>query len=216
MSGIWLGIETTAELGGAALTGPDGILAETMLPVRAYHSEKLLPAIAAMLSEAGTGKGELAGIGVSIGPGSYTGLRIGTATALGLSAGWGVPLKGVSTLRVLASQLPAGPVLACIRARKGEVFAGVFDTQDPLSDELIPQGLYRADDLAGMVTGMKLNAAGSGRTELPVSVDLNWVLPLQDRPRPSSAAFCASVLAGAKGFDNELEPLYLRGFNEKA
>jgi tRNA threonylcarbamoyladenosine biosynthesis protein TsaB len=99
---VWLGIETTSAEGGVALVSGEGILAETVLPVRAVHSEKVLPAVAGIFDSTGFDPRDLAGIGVSLGPGSYTGLRIGISTASGLSAGLGVPVKGVGTLRVIA------------------------------------------------------------------------------------------------------------------
>jgi tRNA threonylcarbamoyladenosine biosynthesis protein TsaB len=105
-TGAWLGIETTSAGGGVAVVSDGELLAETFLPVDVVHSEKVLPAVSELFTITGTDPVEMAGIGVSLGPGSYTGLRIGIATALGLAAGLGVPLKGVGTLRVLARIQP--------------------------------------------------------------------------------------------------------------
>ena len=215
MTGIWLGIDTTSAVGGVALLSEGELLMESILPVKALHSEKLLPAISELMRSSGTDGRDLAGIGVSRGPGSYTGLRIGIATALGLSAGWKVPVKGVSTLRVIVSALPDGPVLGCIRARTGEVFAGSFLSPDPSSPEIIPQGLYTSERLAELIEDRVYSAAGSGRTELPGLEGLKWTSSLLDHPRPSLAAVCASITADAQGFDGKLEPLYLREFNQK-
>jgi len=215
LTGTWLGIDTTSTLGGVALVKDGELLIESILPVKAFHSEKLLPAVSELMDSSGMRGGDLTGIGVSRGPGSYTGLRIGTATALGLSAGWGVPVKGVSTLRVISSLLPSGAVLCCIRARANELFAGAFSSPDPLSSEIITQGLYSSEDLLRLLAGKEYTAAGSGRTELHSAANIRWASPLLDNPRPSSAALCAAALAEEEGFDGNLEPLYLRGFNEK-
>ena len=215
MTGIWLGIETTSRLGGVALVSGGEVLSESLLPVGAFHSEKLLPAVASALVSAGIEGKHLEGIGVSRGPGSYTGLRIGTATANGLSAGWGVPLRGVSTLRAMASLLPEGPVLCCVRARAGEVFAGAFASPDPLSHEIIPQGLYTSKDLFDLTLGHMFTATGSGRTELPRGEHLSWASPVLDTPRPSAVAVAAATIAKSLGFQECIEPLYLRGFNER-
>jgi len=215
LTGTWLGIDTTSTLGGVALVKDGRLLMESILPVKAFHSEKLLPAVSELMESSGIMGYELSGIALSRGPGSYTGLRIGTATAMGLSAGWGVPVKGVSTLRVIASLLPAGNVLCCIRARAGELFAGAFSSPDPLSAETLPQGLYAAEELPAHLAGKVYTAAGSGRTELPALDNIRWASSLLDNPRPSAAAFCASALAAEEGFDSNPEPLYLRGFNEK-
>jgi tRNA threonylcarbamoyladenosine biosynthesis protein TsaB len=214
LSGIWLGIDTTSSLGSVALLGDGKLLTEFVLPVMGFHSEKILPAVETALRESGTAGPDLSGIGISLGPGSYTGLRIGLSTALGLSAGWDVPLKGVSTLRVIASSLPEGTVLACIRARKAEVFAGAFFSPDPLSDEIVPQSLYSAVQLEKLLAGRTFSAAGSGRSEISIST-VRWTNPLFDHPRASAVAACAFSLAERDGFDDEIEPMYLREFNQR-
>ncbi len=214
LSGIWLGIDTTASMGGVALLEDGVLLTETLLPVKGFHSEKLLPAVQKALSESGITGRNLSGIGVSLGPGSYTGLRIGLATVLGLAAGWNVPVKGVSTLRVIAASLPEGSVLSCIRARSGEVFAAAFSSPDPLSEEILPQSLYAAGVLEKLVFGKNFAAVGSGRTEIN-SPDLKWVHPIMDISRPSIVAVCANTLAARDGFDQDIEPLYLREFNQR-
>jgi tRNA threonylcarbamoyladenosine biosynthesis protein TsaB len=214
LSGIWLGIDTTSSPGGVALLKSGFLLAESILPVTCFQSEKLLPAIETTLKDSGVSGRDLSGIGVSTGPGSYTGLRIGISTALGLSAGWQVPLKGVSTLRVIAGSLPEGPVMCCIKARAGEVFAGAFSSPDPLSEEIIPQALYSSAAFEKLLNSRVFSCAGSGRTEIS-SPGLNWVIPLLDHPRPCIVAAFASILAARDDFDKELEPLYLREFNQK-
>ena len=214
MSGIWLGIDTTSSMGGVALLRDDALQAEIVLPVTGFHSEKIIPAISKVLSESEITGRDLSGIGVSLGPGSYTGLRIGLATVLGLAAGWEVPVKGVSTLRVIAASLPEGPVLACIKARKGEVFAGVFLSPDPSSREIIPQSLYSAEEFERLVAEQSYSAVGSGRSEIRCP-KLSWIHPILDHPRSSLVASCASLLAGKDGFDDTIEPLYLREFNQR-
>lgn len=214
MSGIWLGIDTTSSMGGIALVKEGILLAESILPVTGFHSENILPAIEKALNESGFAGRDLSGIGVSLGPGSYTGLRIGLSTVLGLSAGWQVPIKGVSTLRVIAASLPEGPVFSCIRARTREVFAGAFSSPDPLSEEIIPQSLYSSKVLEELLSERFFSAAGSGRSEIACA-GLKWVHPIQDHPRSSIVAVCARALAEKDGFDQDIEPLYLREFNQR-
>ena len=217
MTGIWLGIDTTSTTGGVALLRDGELIAESILPVMSFHSEKLLPAISQLLDSSGITGQELAGIGVSAGPGSYTGLRIGAATVMGLATGWKVPMKGVSSLRVLAAALPSGrPVLSCIRARQEEVYAGAFQSSDPLSQEIIASGIYTAHELLDMLNG-EYTAVGSGRRELTGcdKINLHWAPEIMDHPRPALAALCASARAAAHGFDENIEPLYLREFNQR-
>ena len=96
------------------------------------HSTRLHPALAAALAELGWTPAEaarrLAAVAVTTGPGSFTGLRIGIATAMGLSHAWGLPLVGVSTLLILAHAAGPrpGPVAAAIPTPRGECYAALF------------------------------------------------------------------------------------------
>jgi tRNA threonylcarbamoyladenosine biosynthesis protein TsaB len=90
---------------------------------RPGHSTRLLPLAAELLARAGLRWGELDRIAVGVGPGTFTGLRVGIATAHGLAQSSGAELVGVSSLRALALAAPAEEtVLAAIDARRGEVF----------------------------------------------------------------------------------------------
>lgn len=217
-TGIWLGIETSSSGGGAALVEPGGtLIGESILPIRASSSERLLLCISDLLATTRLSGGDLAGIGVSIGPGSYTGLRIGVATALGLSAGWAVGVKGVSTLRALAySCCSRGPVMAALAARKGEVFAAVYGSSDPTSRAIVEEGIYESAALAAALRSTDDPVAiGTGRAELGVE-GASWVDPLLDCPRPSVIAVLGARLAAATGFDKAPAPVYLRSFRQKA
>lgn len=218
MTGVWLGIETTTSTGGVALVRDGKLVAEEYLPVIAVHSEKVLPCISDLLERTEISSGEISGIAVSSGPGSYTGLRIGIATAIGLSAGWEIGLKGVETLRVLASSVIAEhPVLACIRARQSEVYAALYESSSPDAGILIPPGVYMVSALMKeLPTGDELIAVGSGRSEMSLPDSVLWAPELWDIPRPSLVALIGSIRAGAEGFDRSITPVYLRGFNEKA
>lgn len=215
MTGAWLGLETTGSRGGAAVVSSDGaVLAESVLDLRGSCSVVLLPTVAGLLKAAGLERSALGGIAVSTGPGSYTGLRVGIATAMGLSAGWGTGLKGVPTLRTLAWQSRSqGPVLAAVRARRGEVFAAVFRSADPLSDVLLEPGVYVAGSIAPLLETLGAVAVtGTGIPEiLPDRPECD-----SDLPSPSSVAALGIVMTKFSGFDSAPEPLYLRGFREEA
>src|SRR5512138_896658 len=132
-----LGIETSTRQGGAALVGDEGLVSEYTLNVEVTHSERLLPAIDRMLHDAGATLATLGGLAVSIGPGSFTGLRIGLSTAKGLAYATGLPVVGVPSLEALAWAVPAArwPVCAVLDARKQEVYAALFQHE--------PTGLRR-------------------------------------------------------------------------
>lgn len=109
------------------------------------HSYELLPELDRLMSESGTAWSDVESIAVGVGPGTFTGLRIGVSTARALGQGLGVPVAPVSSLEALASgAAPAPeelgpPVLALIDARRGQVFAGLYgvaDREDPLLEEI--------------------------------------------------------------------------------
>ena len=123
-----LGIETSTTQGGVAVVGPAGLVCEYTLNVEVTHSERLLPALDRVLRDAGLDLGALGGIAVSIGPGSFTGLRIGLSTAKGIAYATGLPLVGVPTLEAMAWTVPYArfPVCPVLDARKQEIYAALF------------------------------------------------------------------------------------------
>jgi tRNA threonylcarbamoyladenosine biosynthesis protein TsaB len=123
-----LGVETSTMQGGVALLGENGLVSEYTLNLEATHSERLLPAIDHMLRDVGVGLDALGGIAVSIGPGSFTGLRIGVSTVKGLVYATGLPAVGIPTLEALAWSVPYAREQICpiLDARKQEVYAALF------------------------------------------------------------------------------------------
>ena len=218
MTGVWLGIETTTSTGGAALIRNGVLLAEEFFPINKTHSEKILPGISRLLKQADIEAEEITGIAVSAGPGSYTGIRIGIATANGLSAGWGIGAVGVETLRILAASVTSDhPVLSCIKARKNEVFAAVYESSSYEAGAIITPGVYFASAIEQKISGLdKLIAVGSGKYMISFSGNVLMAPALWDTPRPSIVALNGSLKAESRGFDKYPKPVYLRGFNEKA
>jgi len=127
-----LAIETSTYSGSIAVSEGSRTVGELYLDMGPSHSEKLVPAIDRMLSDLGIDKKDLGGIAVSLGPGSFTALRVGISTAKGLSYSLGIPVTGASSLEILAMNLPFAPFQVCAvtDARKGELFAALFRTDD--------------------------------------------------------------------------------------
>jgi len=123
-----LAIETSTYAGSIAVVVDGAILGEYYFNIGPVHTEKLIPSIDWLLSELGMVKSDLSGVAVSLGPGSFTSLRVGISTAKGICYSLGIPLVGVSSLKALAMNLPFASYNICpvIDARKGEVFASLF------------------------------------------------------------------------------------------
>ena len=99
---IILGIETSTRLGSVALIDETRLIAEYRVSLEMKQAERLLPLIDAMLKETKISLSDLGAIAVSVGPGLFTGLRVGIATAKGLAMGRGLPLFPVPTLQAIA------------------------------------------------------------------------------------------------------------------
>lgn len=138
-----LAIETSTYSGSIAVSEGGRTLGELYLDMGPSHSEKLVPAIDRMLTDLGIGRKDLNGVAVSLGPGSFTALRVGISTAKGLSYSLGIPVIGASSLEIIAMNLPFAPVQVCAvtDARKGELYAAMFRTDGGvvcrLSDDMI-------------------------------------------------------------------------------
>ncbi len=123
-----LGIDTSTPCGSVGLADDGGVISEYLLNVPVTHSERLLAAIHFVLKEAGCAMEALDGWAVSLGPGSFTGLRIGVSTVKGLAYATGKPVVGVPTLDGLAAQISPTPYLICpiLDARKKEVYTAFY------------------------------------------------------------------------------------------
>src|SRR2546428_679884 len=113
---------------GAALLDGELVVGEYVLDVRLTHSERLMAAIDRLLTDAGWTVGELEGLAVAMGPGSFTGLRVGLSTVKGLALALSIPIAAVPTLDAMAAMLPfaALPICPVLDARKGEVYASLY------------------------------------------------------------------------------------------
>ncbi len=123
-----LGIDTATLACSAAVVAGGEILAEYTLLVKKTHSERLLPLVAKLLADVGLSVADLDGVAVAAGPGSFTGVRIGVATARALGQALKLPLIGVSTLEALASQAGCFPGLVSpiLDARRGQIYNALF------------------------------------------------------------------------------------------
>jgi tRNA threonylcarbamoyladenosine biosynthesis protein TsaB len=127
------------------------LVAERRAPAHRPGSETLLPAIDALLRRARCEVAAIEAFAVCAGPGSFTGLRVGIATAKGLAFGSGIPVAAVSTLAALALRAPRtrDAIVAVLDARRDEVYAAGFARSgDAVEPGELSEGLYSAEELA--------------------------------------------------------------------
>lgn len=152
---ILLAIETSGICGSVSLVAEGSCIAEYSLASKLTHSKRLLAGVDWVMNEAEISWEQINAIAISLGPGSFTGLRIGLSTAKGLAMASNKPLLGVSTLDGLANQFIHTPQLICpiLDARKKEVYTafyrcGVDGAPKRISDFLN----IRPEDLAEKIT----------------------------------------------------------------
>lgn len=142
-----LALESATNVAGVALLRGDALLGAFESDAGQQHAERLLPMVDALLREHAVGLGDLEAFAISIGPGSFTSLRIGLSTLKGLAFGSDVPVAPVSTLEALAAAADqAGPIAACLDARRGELYAGAWGAPgaEPAS---LPESVYTPVEL---------------------------------------------------------------------
>jgi tRNA threonylcarbamoyladenosine biosynthesis protein TsaB len=164
-------IETATETVGVAVCTPAGVQAELTLTGRRRHVETLTPALAHLLDQVDLVPADLGLVAVDIGPGLFTGLRVGVAAAKGLAQALGIGVMPATSLDITTAGAAAaglrGLVLACVDARRGEVFAAAHEVGPPGTApiERLAPGLFAPGELAaalGAFAGAPVHAVGDG------------------------------------------------------
>ena len=160
-----LGLDTATAVAVACVLRSDGKAFEAPAdPARLFerpqHSAELLPAAARALERAGLDWADLDAVAVGVGPGSFTGLRVGIATARALASAHGLELRPVPSLAALATGMDAPLALPLVDARRGEVFAALYDR----AELRWPAFAAAPDAVAARVaeSGLTPQAAGDG------------------------------------------------------
>jgi tRNA threonylcarbamoyladenosine biosynthesis protein TsaB len=153
-----LGIETATRTGGIAILTEKGVVAEYTLNIEVTHSERLMSTVDRVLRDTGIALAAIDGFAVSIGPGSFTGLRIGISTAKGLAFTTEKPVMAVPTLKALAWNLPdaAIPICPLLDARKKEVYAAVYRLQQGVIDTVMGESVLPIQALQKKTAGQML------------------------------------------------------------
>jgi tRNA threonylcarbamoyladenosine biosynthesis protein TsaB len=179
---------------------------------RPGHTTRLLPLAAGLLDDAGLRFADVELIAVGLGPGTFTGLRIGVATARGLAQATGAALAGVPSLRALAHNVDASIVLAVLDARRGEAFvAGFQDGAEVLAPAALgPEALER---LAPPPGGGAWLAAGDGAVRFRAALEDAGITVMPDTDpahRITAAAICRLALQDGPAARDRVTPLYVR------
>lgn len=151
-----LALETATLAGSIAIVDDvEGLIGEVKVSVKIAHSERLMPSIEWLLKASGISIKEIDIFAVSIGPGSFTGLRIGLSTVKGFAFAAGRPVVPVRTLDAFARTMPFCCDLVCpmLDARRNEVYAALYRWDNDICTKIIPETSIKPEELLREITG---------------------------------------------------------------
>lgn len=215
-----LGIDTATPAVGCAIGGHEGVLACFTAARGRRHAETLVPAIDHLRRSVGIELDELGAIAVDVGPGLFTGLRVGVATAKAMASALRVPVVGVSSLDLVAFPVRFTPrlIASVVDARRGEVFFAFY--------RQVPGGLQRVtdprvgstDELTAELLATRDECLAVGDGAVRYAADLHELTTVEvadaglQYPSPASLVQLAHARALREEFVNpwDVEPVYLR------
>lgn len=200
---IVLGLDTALPACSVAVLDGERVLARISEPMTRGHQERLATMVEAAMTAAGLDFGGLDRVGVTVGPGSFTGLRVGLAFAKGLGLALDVPCIGIGSLQALAASLPAeGRVAACIDAKRGQVYLQAFVDGRA---ESAPEALDVDAAIEALSGPGPLALVGSGAALLAPRLPAALVHPLEAADPVAVARLAAGVAEPSPPL-----PIYLR------
>ncbi len=214
-----LGIDTSTSCGSVGLIDNGEVVFDYLLNIPVTHSERLLGAIELVLRDARCPIDDLDGWAIALGPGSFTGLRIGVSTVKGLAFATGKPVAGVSTLDVLASQIVPTPFLICpiLDARKKEVYTAFYRYEKCLLKRQSDDQAIRPEDLVGRIKEQTIFLGDGARTYKGFLIDSLSSLalfpsaPLHLSHGSMVAKLGSELLQRGEGLDlSTFAPIYVR------
>jgi tRNA threonylcarbamoyladenosine biosynthesis protein TsaB len=215
-----LGITTSTMQVGSAIGGHEGVLASIHTSKAKRHAEALVPSIDFLRRQARIDLDEVSCVAVDVGPGLFTGLRVGIATGKAMAHALRVPMIGVSSLDLTAFPVRFSPrlVVVALDARRGEVFTASY-RQVPGGIQRLADGIVcTPDDLAGdlTATGEDVLLIGDGALRYRETFEDLGSVEIGDQGLAYPSAASLVQLAHARALreewvqPSELEPLYLR------
>jgi tRNA threonylcarbamoyladenosine biosynthesis protein TsaB len=220
---VLLALDTATPLVSVALHDGERVVVEHSSEQPMKHGEHLAPLVARAMSDAGIVRQDLTAIAVGVGPGPFTGLRVGIVTGRTFAFALGLPVRGLTSLDAIAHEAwlagHRGDLLVATDARRKEVYAAAYVLGDERTERVTEPAVARAADLPAAQRA--LPTAGRGASLYPDSLPRPF--PLLDvsggaladlavrrlRDLPSAAVGDLQWVGPGQGFDG-LEPLYLR------
>jgi len=185
-------------------SGSDSVMGEVTETIGRGHAEHLMHVVDEALVKAGTALSTIERVVVTVGPGSFTGIRIGVAAARGFALSLDIPAVGVTTLEVMAAaagkQNPGKPVLAAIDAKREEIYLQAFGADGSPLDEARAVTVDEARTIVSAFDGIVTGTAVARLSDAPPA----------ERPDAFPIAIVAR-LGAAKPVSEKPKPLYLRG-----
>jgi tRNA threonylcarbamoyladenosine biosynthesis protein TsaB len=214
-----LALETATMAGSIAVINNDVLTCEAMINVRVAHSERVMNAVDWLLKTSGISIKELDAFAVSIGPGSFTGLRIGLSTVKGLSYAANKPIVPVPTLDAFARTLSFSSHTVCpmLDARKNEVYTGLYRWEDGLFKKVLSETAVDPADFIKEIKGPAVFTGDGARIyrkliKETLKSKALFAPPSRMYPSASTVAEVAleSLKAGVKTDPLSLTPFYIR------
>ncbi|MBM3565258.1 MAG: tRNA (adenosine(37)-N6)-threonylcarbamoyltransferase complex dimerization subunit type 1 TsaB [Alphaproteobacteria bacterium] len=209
-----LALDTAMSSCAAALVRDGRALAVHTRTMRHGHAEALLPMIEQVMAEGQRAYADLDLVAATVGPGAFTGIRVGLAAARGIALAAGKPGAGVTTLEAIAAAWPGAPVLAAIESRREDLFAQIFDAAGAALCEpraVAPEGLAALVREAGLAGPFRLAGDGAPRAAAALKKEGLDVGAIETAPAPDPVRV-AAIAAARMGLADSLplRPLYLR------
>lgn len=216
-----LALDTSTLVSSVAVATEDTLLAELTLQTKLTHSEVLMPHIKQILEMTQIKKSELTAISISIGPGSFTGLRIGLATAKSMAYALDIPIVGVPTLAALAYNYPVPNIYLAplLDAQKGNAYIGLYLWENGILKEIYAPDVEAFDEI--LAKGSQLDkpvifmgeiAVKNANKIEAIGENVLLAMPHMIMPRAASVAMLGQIMLAEGKIDHVmcLEPLYIR------
>ncbi len=215
--GAVLGLETSGGACSVALVAGGRVLARRYRAMSRGHAEVLVPLVCEAVAEAGVAFSDLGGIGVTVGPGSFTGIRVGLATARGLGLAADRPVVGITSFAAIAHAVPVSAragyalLLVVIDTRRQDVFAEGYDPEGRVA---LAGAVWQPKDLVGLPGSGPILLAGDGAGLVaPALAKAGYSVETAATAPPDAvdvAVLAAARLAAAGAPETAPRALYLR------